>query len=64
MAKFRVKYHRGDREQTFETIIEISGVSSPNQAMIKIKEEPYKYKDLSFNDVQIMKVEKVDSWEQ
>lgn len=64
MTKFRVKYHRGDRDVTFETVVEVERVSSPNQAMLKIKEEPYKYKDLNFKDVQIMKVEKVDSWEQ
>jgi hypothetical protein len=63
MAKFRVKYTRGDKETTFETIVEVNNASSPNQAMIKIKDEAHNYKDLNFSDVQILKVEKVDSWE-
>lgn len=64
MAKFRVKYRRGERETTYETIVEVNNAYSPNQAMMKIRDEIYNYKDLNFKDVQILKVERADSWEQ
>ena len=63
MAKFRVRYKRGENEREFETIVEVNAFTR-NQAMVKIKENMGAYKDLSFSDVKVLNVEKVESWQQ
>jgi ribosomal protein L20A (L18A) len=63
MAKFRVRYTRGSGEREFETIVEVNAFTR-NQAMVRIKENVGAYKDLNFNDVKILNVEKVESWQQ
>ena len=63
MAKFRVRYRRGESEREFETVVEVNAFTR-NQAMVKIKENSGAYKDLAFGDVKILNVEKVESWQQ
>ncbi|HIH50162.1 MAG: hypothetical protein ABSE71_03910 [Candidatus Micrarchaeaceae archaeon] len=59
MAKFRVRYRRGASDREFETEIEVNAYTR-NQAMIKISENRGDYKDLDFNDVEILDVQKVE----
>ena len=63
MAKFRVRYKRGSGEREFETVVEVNAFTR-NQAMVKIRENMGTYKDLSFSDVEILDVQKVESWKQ
>lgn len=63
MAKFKVRYTRGSGESEFETVVEVNAFTR-NQAMVKIRENMGAYKDLNFNDVKILDVEKVESWKQ
>ena len=63
MTKFLVRYKRtGDHK--FETVVDVNNAYTPNQAMIKIQENRSMYKDLDFSDVEILGVEKVESWRQ
>ncbi len=63
MAKFKVKYKRGSGDHEFETVVEVNAYTR-NQAMVKIRENMGAYKDLNFSDVEILNVEKVESWRQ
>ncbi len=61
MAKFRVRYKRTG-EHEFETVVDVNAVTR-NQAMLKINENKSAYKELDFGDVQILDVQKVESWQ-
>lgn len=58
MGKYKVKYRRSDRDLEFETVVNVLA-PTVNQAMMKIKENRGMYKDLSYNDVVILGIEKI-----